>query len=57
MWIYFYTGNKDIALHLQKIFPTPVNKDLVIVEIDDTTLKEFGYPIERKYMDELLKKI
>ncbi len=57
LWIYFYTGNKDIALHLQKIFPTPVNKDLVIVEIDDATLKEFGYPIERKYMDELLKKI
>lgn len=54
---YFYNANKDIALHFHKMFPTPVNKDLVIIEIDDATLKEFGYPIERKYMVQLLEKI
>lgn len=57
IWFYFYTTNKDIALHLQRIFPSPVNKDLVLIEIDDATLKEFWYPMERKYFVELLQKL
>lgn len=57
IWVYFYTANKDIALHLQRIFQSSINKDLVVVEIDDATLKEFWYPLDRKYFVQILQKL
>ncbi len=57
IWVYFLYSNNDFALHFQKIFKIKPNKDLVIIEINDITLKELGYPLERKYIIEVLDKI
>lgn len=53
--VLFFWQNKDITHYIANIFiKNTANKNIILVEIDDKTLNNLGYPLSRKYFPQVI---